>query len=236
MVATSILFILLLSMASVLFYCLAGWILKKFFQLHRKVFYSICIAGTAIFFAAVCAGGVFALQSLRGAEYARGLADGTAVTSSEMAAQSEKEENLAWQDGYSEGYSAGFSAASIEDETLSKNSAEASGQADAVQDTQNEATDVLEETPAPDGADTPDITAPASDGETETGTEPPADAIESSGETSPNTISSGTIVYYTENGSVLHRDRNCSYLARAKEVLACDAAEAPDLPFCSRCG
>ncbi len=46
----------------------------------------------------------------------------------------------------------------------------------------------------------------------------------------------GTTVYYTSSGSVLHLRRDCSYLKNSSEILSCDLSEAPDRPLCSRCG
>lgn len=249
MTMTAIFFLLLLAMSSLFIYHLAGWLAGRFFRLRRNVFYTVCISSAAVFFAAACTGGVFALNALRGAEYARGLADGSDAASVQEDAASEVQQEAAgqaWQDGYGEGYAAGFAAGAgmrEEGKLPTPDGQDAAGQSDAEQDAQDAALPDPKEpddAAAPDGgaADTP--AGQPSGAEGPDGTENGADSTgEESGTgegTDPGAIPAGTTVYYTSGGSVLHRDRNCSYLKKAKEVLACDAAEAPDLPPCSRCG
>lgn len=44
------------------------------------------------------------------------------------------------------------------------------------------------------------------------------------------------IVYYTQSGSVIHFDKNCSYLKKAAKILSATLSSAPSRSRCSRCG
>ena len=68
------------------------------------------------------------------------------------------------------------------------------------------------------------------------GTDEDAPSAQTEPDEAPVKEKTGTIVYYTPSGSVLHFDPNCSYLKNADTVLSCDLADAPDRRHCSRCG
>lgn len=251
MTAVSLLFLLLLAMASFLVYRAAQHITGRFFRLTRAAFQAVCISCAAVFFAAACAGGLISLHALRGAEYARGVADARDAADAEQTADAEKQRAASaasWQEGYGAGFAAGFSAARTENGTddMQTEAPPPDGQERVPPQTDGALTDGIP--PSDDttdgGADHPGFGAGGDDTSDEGDasapgqdlTEPSGDSAGTSEGEAPGVIPTGTTVYYTAGGSVLHRDRNCSYLKRAKEVLSCDASEAPGLPPCSRCG
>ena len=246
MTAVSLLFLLLLAMASFLFYRAAESITRRFFRLPRAAFHAVCISCTAVFFAAACTGGLLSLHALRGAEYARGYTDARDAASAEQAAGTEQQRAASetlWQEAYGEGFAAGFAAARAEagiDDARTEIPPFLDGQGDAAAEQDGSSSEgALPPDHTPEGTpyggktgDGKDVSLPVKDDSLQSA-ERNAEAPEDTGDGS---IPAGTAVYYTAGGSVLHRDRNCSYLKKAKEVLTCDASEAPDLPPCSRCG
>lgn len=242
MTAVSILFLTLLAMAGFLIYQLLGKALRRFFRLRRTVFYLISISGTAFFFAAGCVTGILSLNALRSTEYARGLAQADALSASALESAEEKQRaasEAAWQEGYGEGFESGYTAA-LRTDTAPGKADTLSPQVEPESDP-TETEDPLRQsegggdTIAPPSQNENPAEEPSSSGSTvekSDGTE----NHETSGQEDTGTVPDGSTVYYTSGGSVLHRDRACSYLKKAKEVLSCGIAEAPDLPLCSRCG
>lgn len=231
MTSAVLLFLLLLSLSAILVWQLTAWLAGRFFRLRRTVFQLLCITSAAVFFAAGCIAVLFSLNSLRRTEYARGLADGAASVQTEPAA-SQEEILRSWKAGYGEGYTDGYTAAAAAEEAQ-RTPAEHTESASSVPDSAP-----LPDAPAEENTDAaavPEKNAPdaAPDTDMDTNAQPSA----ASPESSDTAAEAGSVrFYYTPGGSVLHRDRSCSYLARAKEVLTCTEADAPDLPPCSRCG
>ena len=230
MTSAVLLSLLLLSLSAILVWQLTAWLAGRFFRLRRMAFQLLCMTSAAVFFAAGCIAVLFSLNSLRRTEYARGLADGAASVQTEPAA-SQEEILRGWKAGYGEGYTDGYAAAAAAGEARrtpadadsASSAPDSAPQPDAPAEENADAGAVSEKN-APDAA--PDT-------DTDTNAQPSA----ASPESSDTAAEAGSVrFYYTPGGSVLHRDRSCSYLARAKEVLTCTEADAPDLPPCSRCG
>lgn len=230
MTSAVLLFLLLLSLSAILVWQLTAWLAGRFFRLRRTAFQLLCMTSAAVFFAAGCIAVLFSLNSLRRTEYARGLADGAASVQTEPAV-SQEEILRGWKAGYGEGYTDGYAAAAAAGE---------SRRAPADADPASSAPDSAPQPDAPaeenvDAGAVPAKNAPDAAPDTDTDTDAQTSAASpDSSDTAAEADSSR--FYYTPGGSVLHRDRSCSYLARAKEVLTCTEADAPDLPPCSRCG
>ena len=234
MTSAVLLSLLLLSLSAILVWQLTAWLAGRFFRLRRTAFQLLCMTSAAVFFAAGCIAVLFSLNSLRRTEYARGLADGAASVQTEPAA-SQEEILRGWKAGYGEGYTDGYAAAAAAGEAR-RTPAEHAETASSAPDSaplpdapaeENTATGAVPEKNAPDAV-------PDTDTDTNVQTSSASDASPASSDTEAEADSAR--FYYTPGGSVLHRDRSCSYLARAKEVLTCTEADAPDLPPCSRCG
>ena len=229
MTSAVLLFLLLLSLSAILVWQLTAWLAGRFFRLRRTAFQLLCITSAAVFFAAGCIAVLFSLNSLRRTEYARGLADGAASVQTEPAA-SQEEILRSWKAGYGEGYTDGYTAAAAAEEAQ-----RTPADADSASSAPDSAP--LPDAPAEENTDAaavPEKNAPDAAPDTDTDTNPQTSAA--SPESSDTAAEADSVrFYYTPGGSVLHRDRSCSYLARAKEVLTCTEADAPDLPTCSRC-
>ena len=246
MTVVSLLFLLLLSMASFLVYRAAEHIIGHFFRLPRAAFHIVCISCAAVFFAVVCAGGLISIHTLRGTEYARGVADAQDAAAAEQTVRAEQQRAAAeasWKDGYGEGFSAGFASShgeNVADDTSVEAQHSMKGQENRPPEEKNSDSSLEAITPAEHETDVGVSDSPSdTGGQNEVLPDNDDDTLDSpinSSETQEDPISDSTTVYYTAGGSVLHRDRNCSYLKKAKEVLSCGAADAPDLPPCSRCG
>ena len=230
MTSAVLLFLLLLSLSAILVWQLTAWLAGRFFRLRRTAFQLLCITSAAVFFAAGCIAVLFSLNSLRRTEYARGLADGAASVQTEPAA-SQEEILRSWKAGYGEGYTDGYTAAAAAGEAR-RTPADADP-ASSVPDSAPQ-----QDAPAEEKADAGAVPAKnAPDAAPDTDTDTNAQTSAASPDSSDTAAEADSVrFYYTPGGSVLHRDRSCSYLARAKEVLTCTEADAPDLPPCSRCG
>lgn len=233
MTSAVLLSLLLLSLSAILVWQLTAWLAGRFFRLRRTAFQLLCMTSAAVFFAAGCIAVLFSLNSLRRTEYARGLADGAASVQTEPAA-SQEEILRSWKAGYGEGYTDGYTAAAAAGEAR-RTPADADP-ASSVPDSAPQS-----DAPAEENADAgavPEKNAPDAAPDTDMDTDAQTSSSSAASADSSDTAAEAGSVrfYYTPGGSVLHRDRSCSYLARAKEVLTCTEADAPDLPPCSRCG
>lgn len=239
MIAVSIFLLFLLAMASLLVYRLLERTIRRFFQFRRAIFYTVCISGTAIFFAAGCIAGLLSLNALRSTEYARGLAQAGARSAAALESVEEKQRiasESAWQEGYGKGFENGYFTAL---QTATENIENASQEENTEDSFAAPGTLSSEETsdsstPSSQGGSLAEDSPNSADTASKTDDPEDTQVVPDESETEP--APDGTTVYYTDSGSVLHRDRTCSYLKKAKNVLECDVSEAPDLPLCSRCG
>lgn len=228
MTATIILFLLLLTMAGGFIWTLSARCIRRFLPLRRATATVINLCCTAVFLLAACTGGIFSLNALRNEEYTRGVTAGVRAGEADLAAQ-QKLTDRAWQEGYGEGFTAGVSSmAAFETDSPAVQTPSDNTENQELPDSEDKITQTEDaESDLEPLSDSSEEAPPSSEPES---AEPASeDPVNSDGE-------SGSTVYYTPSGSVLHRDPDCSYLSRAKEVLSCDMADAPALPFCSRCG
>lgn len=208
------LFALLILLACYGFYTLSHLLLRRFFPYKPNVTLYVSLSIAFCFFAASAFGAASALTQIRSQAFTQGLAEAAAQPSADSSTADEVR-------NYSEAYTKGYTDAI--DEYIDRILASALGnipQPDA---------DAESKDPADGPKEDPDVSnGPQED----PGTQGSAD---DSGNDTP-APQTGTTVYYTKSGSVLHRSRSCSYLKNASEILSCDASEAPNRPYCSRCG
>lgn len=208
------LFTLLILLACYGLYTLSRLFLRHFFPYKPNVTLYISLGITFCFFIAFAFGAAGVITQTRSQTFA----NEPAQTPVEPSAGSEIAD-AARQ--YSEAYTKGYTDAI--DEYIGRILASASDQAPQSD----------EKTKSMDASDEPGEDLHASD---DLPINP--DAQDHTGDSDKDTPAppAGTTVFYTKSGSVLHRNQNCSYLKNASEILSCDASEAPDRPYCSRCG
>jgi len=204
-----ILLLALLALACYGLYMLSRTVFCRLFPYKQKIAAYSAIFITFCFFLAMIPAAFGAVTQLRSQAYALGYAeaDRPMIEAPAFDAQS-------YADAYTKGYTDAI------EEYISENLAPYFSETPTAQDTSDELFVPPQEDPT-----TPDE-PPIQDEPSETNDPAPPDTP----------IPTGTTVYYTRSGSVIHLDRGCSYLKNANEILSCDLASAPDRPRCSRCG
>lgn len=213
----TILFLMILILAAAYgVFALARLALRSAFPLKPRLAAYASFALGMLFACGMTLGASGILSGVRENAFAQGYADAQRDADS---ASAEQRAEL-YTDAYAKGY-----ADAVDGYLADRFSAE----------TATDASDALEAEPAPlillpDPED-----EPAADEETPPERGMPDPEGEANGEEAVREPT-GTIVYYTPSGSVIHFDPNCTYLKNASSVISCDLADAPDRRHCSRCG
>lgn len=207
-----LLFVFLILLACYGLYVLSHRLLRRFFPNKHNITLYIALGIAFCFFAAAAFGAAGALTQVRSQAFSQGLAEANAQQQEPDIA----DEARLYSDAYTQGYTDAI-------DTYIENIL-----ASALKDIQAPDADAEDTDP---GEDPEEGSDPTDQPETD---DPPDDAGDT-GRDNP-VPPTGTTVYYTKSGSVLHRNRSCSYLKNASEILSCDSSQAPNRPYCSRCG